>query len=102
MAACGYKPPWTGIIEAQPCPHKLHALITPPDILYLTKASNGLTWSESSRWFLDSDGSAIIRLGLRIHLVGVGLKATPNGNRPTLIELKDIESSPGPAGEDEP
>ncbi len=29
-SAPGYKPPWTGIIEAQPSPLELHALITPP------------------------------------------------------------------------
>ncbi len=36
MAACGYEPPWTGIIEAQPDSLEIHALITPPELLHLT------------------------------------------------------------------
>ena len=36
MTAVGYKPTWAGIVEAQPSPHELHALITPPELLHLT------------------------------------------------------------------
>ncbi len=32
----GYKPTWAGLVEAQPNPLELHALITPPELLYLT------------------------------------------------------------------
>ncbi len=28
-SACGYEPPWPGIVKAKPSPHDLHALITP-------------------------------------------------------------------------
>ena len=36
MSEFGYEPPWTGIIEAQPNPPELHALITPPERLNVT------------------------------------------------------------------
>ncbi len=32
----GYKPTWAGLVETQPSPHDLHALITPPELLHMT------------------------------------------------------------------
>ncbi len=36
MTAVGYEPPWAGIIETQPSPLELHALITPSVLLHMT------------------------------------------------------------------
>ncbi len=35
MSPFGYEPPWTGIIETQPSPLEIHALITPPELLHM-------------------------------------------------------------------
>ncbi len=32
----GYKPTRAGLVDTQPSPHNLHALITPPELLHLT------------------------------------------------------------------
>ncbi len=37
MSVLGYEPPWPGIVKAKPSPHDLHALITPPEHLDLTR-----------------------------------------------------------------
>ncbi len=36
MSVLGYEPTWAGLVEPEPSPHELHALITPPDLLRLT------------------------------------------------------------------
>ena len=36
LAACGYEATWAGLVEAQPNPPRLHALITPLELLHLT------------------------------------------------------------------
>ncbi len=36
-SAYGYKPPWTGSVEALSGLSELHALIMPPDLLHLTQ-----------------------------------------------------------------
>ena len=38
MSAYGYELPWAGIVDAQPSPNELHALITPPELLHLTRS----------------------------------------------------------------
>ncbi len=37
MSAPGYELPWAGTVDAQPSPNELHALITPPEHLHLTR-----------------------------------------------------------------
>ena len=34
----GYEPTWAGVVEALPSPLDLHALITPSEILHLTRS----------------------------------------------------------------
>ena len=48
-SAVGYKPTWTGLVEARPSSHELHALITPPDILHMTSRPGGISPPGASR-----------------------------------------------------
>ncbi len=37
MSPLGYELPWMGIVEAEPSPHELHALIIPCEFLHMTR-----------------------------------------------------------------